>query len=192
MYDEDETAPPLVYRPGRRMEMVQANVAAKADAFRDAVEAASRALHQLLRVMPTAADLAATDAIALAERGVVWAIVDQQHRELLTLQRQIHQLRRSAFWASSLPEQMPTTWTTADSLAFARDPQRWDLTHEQAEAVMAERAQLCRQLGQSVRIAASGTSVADPLGTFEDIEARRGHETPLGDRMVAKGLAVDP
>jgi hypothetical protein len=184
MYDEDETTPPLVYRAGRRMEMVQANVATKADAFRDAVEKAFHALHQLLRVMPTFADVTATDAIALAERSVVWAVVDQQHRELLTLARQLHELRRSAFWASQLPEQIPTSWTTADSLAFARDPQRWDLTHEQAEAVMAERAEVCQLLERSARIAA--------IGTADHSTRHLRHESALGDRLVAKGLAVDP
>lgn len=153
---------PAPYQGGERMKLRQQQVKDHGASFRAAIELAHESAQAMLRAMPTWADITATQQIALGERCVVWGLIDAQHRELLELARQVSQLRRAAWWASTLHTDMPTAWTTEDSLALVRNPEAWGLTREQAEALRAERTEAFARLES---LAATGTAL---LPTTED------------------------
>ena len=137
---------PAPYRGGERMKLRQQQVKDAGAKLRAAIELAHEAAQELLRAVPTWADITATQAIALGERAVVWGLTDAQHRDALELARQVQQLRRAGFWACSLHHDIPTAWTTEDSLALFRSPESWGLTRDEAEALRSERAEAFARL----------------------------------------------
>lgn len=153
---------PAPYRGGERMKLRQQQVKDAGAKLRAAIELAHEAAQELLRAMPTWADITATQQIALGERGMVWGLTDAQHRDALELARQVQQLRRAGFWACNLHHDIPTAWTTEDSLALFRSPESWGLTRDEAEALRAERTEAFARLES---LAATGTAL---LPTTED------------------------
>lgn len=147
---------PAPYRGGERMTLRQQQVKDAGAKLRAAIELAHEAAQELLKATPTWADITATQQIALGERCVVWGLTDAQHRDALELARQVQQLRRAAWWASTLHTDIPTAWTTEDSLALFRSPESWGLTREQAEALRAERTEAFARLES---LAATGTAL---------------------------------
>ena len=137
---------PAPYRGGERMKLRQQQVKDAGAKLRAAIELAHEAAQELLRALPTWADITATQQIALGERGMVWGLTDAQHRDALELARQVQQLRRAGFWACNLHHDIPTAWTTEDSLALFRSPESWGLTRDEAEALRAERAEAFARL----------------------------------------------
>lgn len=149
-------APRARYQGGERMKLRQQQVADAGAKLRAAVELAHEAAQELLKAMPTWSDITATQAIALGERSVVWGLIDEQHHNALDLAKQVQQLRRAAFWACHLWQDIPTAWTTEDSLALFRSPDAWGLTREQADELRAQRTEACARLES---LAATGTAL---------------------------------
>lgn len=147
---------PDAYRGGERMKLRQQQVRDAGARLRAAVGLAHEAAQELLRAMPTWADITATQQIALGERGMVWGLIDVQHRDALELARQVQELRRAGLWASTLHHDIPTAWTTEDSLALFRSPESWGLTRDEAERLRAERTEAFARLES---LAATGTAL---------------------------------
>lgn len=162
------------YRPGHRMDYCQQQVIRRGERFREIVEEAHRELLHLLDAMPRWGDITASHNIALGERCVAWAVIDARHRELLGLHKQMHELRRAAFWVATMGRDLPTSWTTADSVALLTDPKAFGLTLEQADELREERRQVFESLARSARtMAGLPVSVADTLATHADIMTQR-------------------
>lgn len=149
-------APRARYTGGERMKLRQQQVKDAGAKLRAAIELAHEAAQELLRAMPTWSDITATQAIALGERCIVWGIIDEQHHNALDLAKQVQQLRRAAFWACHLWQDIPTAWTTEDSLALFRSPDAWGLTREQADELRAQRTEA---FGRLESLAATGTAL---------------------------------
>lgn len=149
-------APRARYVGGERMKLRQQQAADAGAKLRAAIELAHEAAQELLKAMPTWSDITATQAIALGERAVVWGIIDEQHHGALDLARQIQQLRRAGFWACHVHQDIPTAWTTQDSLDLFRSPESWGLTREQAEELRAQRTETFARLES---LAATGTAL---------------------------------
>lgn len=161
-------------RGGHRMDYCQQQVMRRGEQFRESIEEAHRQLLHLLDAMPRWGDITASHGIALGERCVAWAVVDAKHRELLGLHKEMHELRRSAFWVATMGRDLPTSWTTADSVELFSDPAAYGLTIEQADELREERRQVFESLARSARtMAGLPVSVADTLATHADIMTQR-------------------
>lgn len=172
--EKDEARIQPRYRPGHRLEACRDAVRDRGFAFQEAVEQAHRQLRAVLNAMPTWSDLTATQTVALGERCMVWGVIDKQHRELFSLTQQLHELRRAAVWVGTLHLDIPTSWTTAESLQVMADPGRFGLTMDEAEELREERRQIFEHLASSARsMAGLPVSVADTLATHADIVGQR-------------------